>query len=898
MQKTNRLLLAIVLILGFSLFTSTQISAASCSWDGSSDNTWSDPSNWSAGCSGPGGIPGDTDDLTFPGGASNTDMENDIVGLDLNSMTFQSEFGYTLTGNGLGIASTISEDPGDFGFSSTALDVDITLTDDVRFLSTMSLVVTGDVDLNGNELSMEMPSGQVRIQGDISGNGGLLGDGGTFFLSGNNTFVGDIILEDNTSVSLGSITGAGNANNVISSSAVNSAVDVSGTVGTIPNDITFTGGNNYISSSGNNTLSGDITIGSTIQISSDVSSSFNLTLSGVISGSGALTKTGTGRVTLAGASANTFSGQFNINEGEVVLNKTGSVNALSSTSISIGDAGGGDSSVVLLHSGSTAQIPTSANVTVNSDGNWDLNDKDLTVTSVTVNGGLVELQGAQLIVSDLTMEGGLITTGVSGNLVLITNFDATSTADETSEVTGTLSLAAAQVVQVEVTDGPQATDLLISAEITGPVSIYNFQIAGDGNVAFGGDNTYARPTIVTGSAKLALLTSVALGDAGDGTTLEGNSRLIVGGGLNINESFVLNSSNPSAIMASGGNIFHGTIALGRNTTVTSDSGGIIDFNGVISGSYRLTLECLSGDANVTINETNSFSELYIGNGIAVIVDDNDNIASASAIIAADGLLVAAPTGVNVAGINGSGTVTLGTGVLEIEAADYKTFYGTITGAGRLAITNMGGHYQSFAEESEGLGIYEIELNSGKTIINGNFPAADVVLNGGGVGGNGTVGSISSESGGVVEPGNSPGTLNVVGDMVLNSANTITVELDGTAAGTEYDEIIVGGNANLGDATLVIAPGFTPAVGTQFTIISATGGLTGTFTGVANHATVSVGGARYRVDYNSNTVVLTYLGSTLASTGIQLPVVPLAGVLLVAGLTLFRPEEHRHRIERE
>src|SRR3546814_16629236 len=56
----------------------------------------------------------------------------------------------------------------------------------------------------------------------------------------------------------------------------------------------------------------------------------------------------------------------------------------------------------------------------------------------------------------------------------------------------------------------------------------------------------------------------------------------------------------------------------------------------------------------------------------------------------------------------------------------------------------------------------------------------------------STGAVSVASGGSLAPGNSPGRLST-GDLTLAAGSTLTVEIDGTAAGTEYDQIAVTGS---------------------------------------------------------------------------------------------------------
>ena len=70
-------------------------------WTGASSANWSDGANWESGVA-----PVDTDDLVFPPGAQNTTNTNDIVGLDIGTITLSGE-DYDLQGQAIKITNRI-----------------------------------------------------------------------------------------------------------------------------------------------------------------------------------------------------------------------------------------------------------------------------------------------------------------------------------------------------------------------------------------------------------------------------------------------------------------------------------------------------------------------------------------------------------------------------------------------------------------------------------------------------------------------------------------------------------------------------------------------------------------------------------------------------------------------
>ncbi|MEQ8855829.1 LamG-like jellyroll fold domain-containing protein, partial [Gimesia sp.] len=82
------------------------------------------------------------------------------------------------------------------------------------------------------------------------------------------------------------------------------------------------------------------------------------------------------------------------------------------------------------------------------------------------------------------------------------------------------------------------------------------------------------------------------------------------------------------------------------------------------------------------------------------------------------------------------------------------------------------------------------------------------------------------------PGNSPGQVVINGDLKLDSNDQLDIEVNGTVAGTEHDQLVVNGAVSLGDATLNLIPGFTPADTQSFVLLENddTDGIVGSFNG--------------------------------------------------------------------
>src|SRR5262249_46555630 len=155
---------------------------------------------------------------------------------------------------------------------------------------------------------------------------------------------------------------------------------------------------------------------------------------------------------------------------------------------------------------------------------------------------------------------------------------------------------------------------------------------------------------------------------------------------------------------------------------------------------------------------------------------------------------------------------------------------------------------------------QFQILAGKLVVNaayatasGSFTNPNSTL-----AGTGTIGNpVQFASTATFAPGpatGGPGIFNT-GLLSLPAGTNLNIDLNGTTAGSGFDQVNVTGNATLG-GNLNVSVGFVPAVGNTFTILQTTGTVTGTFAGKANGSTFAVGGTTLSIAYNPNSVVLT------------------------------------------
>ena len=122
-------------------------------------------------------------------------------------------------------------------------------------------------------------------------------------------------------------------------------------------------------------------------------------------------------------------------------------------------------------------------------------------------------------------------------------------------------------------------------------------------------------------------------------------------------------------------------------------------------------------------------------------------------------------------------------------------------------------------------------------------------------------------------GNSPGILNT-GDFDLQVGSTLNIEIGGTTAGTEHDQVHVTGTVTLaGTLDAGVINGFTPSATQSFTIIDNDGNdpVVGTFDGFAEGSIYTIDSVDYILSYRGldggdNDVVLLALPTIVTWDG--------------------------------
>jgi large repetitive protein len=225
------------------------------------------------------------------------------------------------------------------------------------------------------------------------------------------------------------------------------------------------------------------------------------------------------------------------------------------------------------------------------------------------------------------------------------------------------------------------------------------------------------------------------------------------------------------------------------------------------------------------------------------------------------------------------------GVLDLEDYNFDTA-STISGTGTLELGAivLPGNYTYAGSGSADFGTIQVDGSFGGLALNLGDSGTDTLS------GTGTVGAVFVGAGDVGPgDGTNPGILNADGNVQFvavdndsGQGSIYSVALNGPAAGTGYSQLNVTGQVSLGGSEFNPFLDFTPSSGEQFTIIKSTEPIVGTFAGLPQGASLTLGNTAFTISYSGgdgDDVVLTQATTAVAAptvTGVSPNSGPAAG----------------------
>jgi len=505
-------------------------------------------------------------------------------------------------------------------------------------------------------------------------------------------------------------------------------------------------------------------------------SPYTSTLSGVISGSGAFVKTGSGALYLSGL--NTYSGGTLINQGWVVLSNnqaagTGAINLnggvlglVNDLTVSNGLVLQAARSIVdmnVVYGNGSPYSTTLAGVVSGVGTLVKTGSGDVRLTGVNTFSGGSSIEAGYLTLA-ANQAAGVGSINLNGGVLGLTN---------NLNVGNSVVLQSARsVVFMDVVYGNGSP---YNSTLSGVVSGTGVLVkTGRGMVTLTGVNTYTGGTSIE-SGYLRLSSNQA---AGSGAITLNGGKLDLAQNLTVANDLNLLSSSGAISM---------DVAYGSGYPYTST------LTGVISGSGLLQK---IGIGNVTLKGVNSYTG---GTSIdAGWVTLGNNAAAGTGAITVNGGSLYLQNG-----INASNSVALAApqSKVGVEGTSTGTLSGVISGTGTLNKDGTGTLVLTGANTFTG----GVSVNAGSLLVNGSTLGATVVAAGASLGGTGSVGNVTLAAGAKITPGasggSSIGTLTLA-SLKLEGASVIQWNLARAdqAAGTGYDCLKVTGLLDLSAAS--------------------------------------------------------------------------------------------------
>lgn len=392
----------------------------------------------------------------------------------------------------------------------------------------------------------------------------------------------------------------------------------------------------------------------------------------------------------------------------------------------------------------------------------------------------------------------LINTGTINGNVELSGYDVTLKISTTSIINGTVSAGLLSG------PGPKTLELLGAGtgQYDGSYVGFNALVVDGGTWIVSGNNAFNSATVRGGT--LSVAASESIGSAAARLTLDG-------GALENTQAF---SISRNVTLGSGG----GTFLTDAQLTLT----GIVDGGGTL---------VKNGSGTLVLSGPNTYSGGTLIEAGSVSVSANESLGAPSGGITLNGGTLQV-TGTAFTSTNRAINLGANGGGFDIaDTANTFTIAQVLSGTGSLTKLGAGTLVLAGANSYSG----GTTVSSG-TLVLGSSTAAGTgavnVLSGGLLKGSGTIGALSVGSGGMVAPGNPPGTLTVNGAVSFNAGSIYQVDV--TPQG-QHNLITSTGavSINTGAGVQVLAVPGAYGPNTTYAILTTSGAVSGTFGSVSS-----------------------------------------------------------------
>jgi fibronectin-binding autotransporter adhesin len=773
----------------------------------------------------------------------------------------------------------LPQDPTDFRVNDQPL-----FDDTVVGLSGAVQITTADVVTSSVTFNNVNKSYQVYGAFGIAGTGFLTKNGaGTVQMDTVNSFTGGVNLN-------GGMLKA----NTIGDIGVNSSLGSAGTIAFAGGTLSYTG-----DPASTNRLFAFGTGGGTIQVDGAMTITSNL------SGTGTLTKTGSGDLILTGDN-NVYTGGLTIKGGAVVV--TDLVANLASI--------GGSSQVVTLDGGALKDASTSPTKAFFSTASSIM--RSLAIGSGGGSINVVNAAHATVIEAangisgsgTLTKEGaGALlawggTTTFTGHVVVN---QGTLEVDSVVDNNNVVTASGIGNGSVEVNGGGTLAGR--NTAVKNVVSLVNGKLS-----TTGGDNTDYRGAVTADGNFTVDLRDYAVPTTSRSLKISG----VLGGSGAITVSG--NAGSDKALILTGnGNTYGGQFFVDPSQTLLvqpSGAGNPLNTAAVQLTNSTLAMRYDSGSSNGVFSYTsNAISILGTGTSrIDVNRADIDNGVSTGNAFRFGSLTMSGEAGQTLSVVGGNGyraeianTTTLnGAVTIQTQSADL-VLKGSLSGSAGLTKT---GSERLILETNNATFSGNLSVQEGTLVMRNNvsLPNGDVNVSGGRLAGTGTIVNsvLVNSAAGALSPGeNGAGLLTIQKNLTMASGSDFEVNLGGNAgtpvAGTTYDQVRVGngvgavsnGAVSINGTDLMITINTGISTNNLFFIVvnDGTDVIGGTFAGLIQGQEFTVNGQGLRISYQADA---SGVGSFSGGNDIALMAVPEPGsvCLLLGGLGLIAGSRRR------